>query len=142
MTTKQKGGAGIQGNQTRVVKEKYKGKIRETIVGFFQHDGKELPLEKGKRPMKRTLCSPEYLRAFPKGKARSNELQRLWDEMLAELLKDVEEKRPETFEYTIADLIDLFLETKLSGKKGRRRSDASLEVLEKSDRQASRELYR
>ena len=67
--------------------------------------------------MKRTLCSPEYLRAFPKGKARSNELQRLWDEMLAELLKDVEEKRPETFEYTVADLIDLFLETKLSGKK-------------------------
>lgn len=117
MTTKQKGGAGIQGNQTRVVKEKYKGKIRETIVGFFQHDGKELPLEKGKRPMKRTLCSPEYLRAFPKGKARTNELQRLWDEMLAELLKDVEEKRPETFEYTVADLIDLFLETKLSGKK-------------------------
>ena len=41
MTTKQKGGAGIQGNQTRVVKEKYKGKIRETIVGFFQQDAAE-----------------------------------------------------------------------------------------------------
>ena len=113
MSTKTKGGAGIQGNQTRVVIEKYKGKIRETIVGFFKFDGKELPIDKGKRPTKRTLCSPEYLRGFPKGKARSTELQRLWDEMLADLLIKINETKDESFDYSVGDLIDLFLETKL-----------------------------
>ena len=117
MSTKTKGGAGLHGRKTRVIKEKYKGKIRETIVGFFRHDGKELPLEKGKSPKKKTLCEPDYLREFKKGKARTDELERLWDQMLAELLKEVEEKKVDSFEYTVGDLIDLFLETKLSGKK-------------------------
>ena len=117
MSTKTKGGAGLHGRKTRVIKEKYKGKIRETIVGFFRHDGKELPLEKGKSPKKKTLCEPDYLREFKKGKARTEELERLWDQMLAELLKEVEEKKVDSFEYTVGDLIDLFLETKLSGKK-------------------------
>ena len=117
MSTKTKGGAGLHGRKTRVIKEKYKGQIRETIVGFFRHDGKELPLEKGKSPKKKTLCEPDYLREFKKGKARTEELERLWDQMLAELLKEVEEKKVDSFEYTVGDLIDLFLETKLSGKK-------------------------
>jgi len=115
MTTKKKnkGGAGNLGKRFRKIEVPYKGEIKFFTQGLFRYDGKELPLIRGKRAERKTLCKLSDLAKFPIGRARTEELERLWTEKLAELQKSGKGLEVTTESRTFADLSERFRGSRL-----------------------------
>ena len=110
-------GAGKVGRRFRKRSRTYKGEIKVKIIGFFRYDGIELPLCPGRRAEEKTLCTEESIQRFPRGKARTAELDRLWFLKLQELQDQGYGKEipPEVF--TLERLLNRFREERLKKMK-------------------------
>ena len=133
MTTKKKnkGGAGNLGKRFRKIEVPYKGEIKFYTQGLFRYDGKELPLIRGKRAERKTLCKLSDLAKFPVGRARTEELDRLWAEKLAELQKSGKGKVEKPENFTFGELTKLYRKNVLHLKKDAKNTGRRIAFWEK-----------